>query len=201
MSYGFYHYTKSMMTEEVGRADAAVIFFHDWGEENGLSAETVLRLEHAKGLYNRGLVSTLICVGGGAGSSMRERGVTGARLMCRYLNEMGVLKDDLLADERSFDSLSNLRSLADICIEQRYKNLIFVSSASHLYRLQFFWEESSIKIAMSPHGDQINTNLSWYLQKWWSIQKEWISFTLIGLLSPAEYQAFTGWWRSVDDPD
>lgn len=107
------------------RADAAIVFFGDWGEQ------TEARVETAAGLMKSGQVTSLIVVGG----CRPKDGRNGGDLMLQLAEQAGVDRSRLFADACSYDTLSNLQGAADIAARQQFYSFVFVSDVFHLQRI------------------------------------------------------------------
>lgn len=106
-------------------ADAAIVFFGDWGEQ------TEARVETAALLLKSGRAANLIVVGGCRPNERRN----GGDLMIQLALEAGVDRERILADACSYDTRSNLKGAADVAARQKFNSFVFVSDAFHLQRI------------------------------------------------------------------
>lgn len=119
-------------SQSLGRADAIAVLFAGFDEDlDGVDRETGRRLDHALGLLDRGLASSLIVSGGNRPGAPRA----GARLMAGYLVARGVAAKSIQVDESSYDSLTNLSEIRDIARARGWTKILLVSSAEHLLRI------------------------------------------------------------------
>lgn len=113
--------------------EAAAVLFNDFnGDFTGVNRETRRRLNLGLALLRSNRVERLIVAGG----NRAERGLSGARMMADYLLEQGVPSEDLLIEDRSLDSISNLARIENLAKKHSIRTLGLVSSPYHLMRLQ-----------------------------------------------------------------
>jgi hypothetical protein len=115
-----------------GRADCAIVFFHDFTEDWRLNEETIRRCRHALNLFLRHRVSVPICSGG----NRPREGKSGAKLMLEWLVEQGVPGNALHTEINSCETLGNIRNSLRIAKTLGYSSALFVSSPLHLYRMK-----------------------------------------------------------------
>ncbi len=97
------------------------------------------RAEHALELYNSGLVEYIL-VSGGIGPYSEDRNIPEAELMAEMLSEFGVPDDHIWIENRSRNTLENVRYSMPIIINESFMHLntptrpILVTSRFHLKR-------------------------------------------------------------------
>jgi uncharacterized SAM-binding protein YcdF (DUF218 family) len=110
----------------VQRADAAIVFFGDWG------AQTETRVGEAVDLLASGEAGAVILVGGCRPTEDRN----GGELMMRFALAKGADSSKLFPDTCSYDTRSNLEAVADIAAREHFTSFIFISDALHLQRIR-----------------------------------------------------------------
>ena len=113
-------------------AVAAVLFNGFSPERTGINEETRRRLQHGLSLLRSNQARLLLVAGG----SRPDKGVNGARLMARYLHDQGVAEEQIIVEDQSRDSFSNLARIRNITGEKGLESVGLVSSPHHLLRIR-----------------------------------------------------------------
>jgi uncharacterized SAM-binding protein YcdF (DUF218 family) len=182
-------------TDRVGpaRYDAIAILFGDFGERDGLSAETRRRLERAHALYRAQRARQLVCVGGGRPSAA----VKGAELMCQALAARGVPASALRTESGSVDTHGNLADLSTLAREKNWRRVLLVSSPTHLHRIHRQFQEHGADIAWGyapyHYADAVPAVSPAGIVG--QVSYEWALGLLAAALPPARVSALAAWLR------
>ena len=104
------------------------------------------RLDHAVGLWKRGLARWLILTGGtGAGDTTSEAAVSR-----RYVMRQGVPDSVILLENHGRNTNASLASVANIMSTRKLDRAILVSDPFHMLRLQILAREYSLHCVTSP---------------------------------------------------
>ena len=173
------------------RADAGVVFFHDFGDDEALSAASLARVDAARHLYRLGTVGSLLCVGGNAG----DPPVTGAELMRRALIRGGVPGEAIVVDRDSFDTRSNWRNAETVLNAGNNQSVVLISSPMHLPRVYHEAHRSGLTLSVVPAPTDIEPEPLRLLRVWWAIQHEWLGWIAAWVLPPDLHQRLLSVWR------
>ncbi|HBI14948.1 MAG TPA: hypothetical protein DDY20_05455 [Desulfobulbaceae bacterium] len=110
----------------------AVLFNGFTPTRTGINNETKRRLHYGLSLLRNKRARLLLVAGG----NRPDQGTNGARLMARYLLSRGVAEEQILVDDQSRDSLSNLARIKEIIGEKGMDSVGLVSSPHHLLRIR-----------------------------------------------------------------
>lgn len=180
------------VTGENRSLDAAAILFNDFDDSfTGLNAETRRRLHAGLGIYQDNRVATLIVAGG----NRPDKGIIGARLMASYLLAQGVPQEDILVEDRSRDSVSNLARIAEISGAGNARSVGLISSPYHILRLQkMFGPESDNFIYLSYDPLRCRPPLT-RREVWFSAHYNLAAYFLYTLLPRKTYGKVVVWVR------
>ena len=173
-------------------ADAAVVLFSAFDGDGSLDAETRRRLEHGAGLLRRGTVRSLLCSGGAHKNRLPE----GAETMAAYLTARGILPEEILVENRSFDTSTNVEQSTAIAQRKGWTSLVYVSSSVHLPRVRYFARNTGIRVMFSGHTGSRNGLLAGWGEVTRQVHHEWAAWIGYALLPRACYQAWLAAWRS-----
>jgi len=112
--------------------DALVVFFGDFDNEGGLSAESLRRLAFAVDLYQKEIGKNIIFVGGYRPS----RKIHGSEVMAERAGKMGVKPDNIFHDKTSRDTLNNWEEAEKIISAKKFKRVMLISSLFHILRIE-----------------------------------------------------------------
>ncbi len=155
------------------KVDAAVIFFHSFGNFHRVDEVTLKRLDAAIELYQQGLTENFICVGGNGG----PRQMWGSKKMKNYLVFRGIKADNIFIDSLSVNSITNWQEAEKIAKQKSWTNIALVSSAAHLPRLFNIASASRMEISIWPPGGFEFEEKAGSKELWFSIQHELVSST------------------------
>lgn len=98
----------------------------------GQTPSTILRLRLDEGikLYQEGYAATIIV----SGAQGKDEGISEATGMQNYLVDHGIPMENILLDDKSFNTYQNLANSQRIMQEKGFKTAIIVSSSSHIRR-------------------------------------------------------------------
>jgi uncharacterized SAM-binding protein YcdF (DUF218 family) len=103
------------------------------------------RLDHAESLYNHGISSLIITLGGDGGDQYSE-GAVGRD----YLVGAGVPDSDIIAETESTSTNESVRRLAVIARTNNLRRIVAVSDASHLFRIHQICAANGLNVLTSP---------------------------------------------------
>lgn len=108
------------------KADAAVVFFGDWG------AQTQARVGKAVELLSSGKAGAIILAGGCRPAEDRD----GGKLMTQMAVSRGADPLRLFPDMCSYDTRTNLVGAAEVATREHFTTFILISDALHLQRIR-----------------------------------------------------------------
>jgi vancomycin permeability regulator SanA len=132
-------------TDDRQHADTAVVL--GAAQYDGRPSDVLrARLQHAKQLYDSGVVRYVVTVGG------RRSGdaYTEAEAGMRWLVSEGVPKDHVLAVEEGSDTLRSLRAVAAAARPHGWHNAVIVSDPWHSLRARTMADDSGLDAWTSP---------------------------------------------------
>ena len=133
------------LRDEARKADAIVVL--GAAQYNGKPSPVLrARLDHAIGLYQRGLASTLIFTGGvGVGDTVSE-----AAVGRRYAAAAGVPADAILTEGSGATSVESLKAATRIMASHDLDSAILVSDPFHMLRLRLLAWHLGVTAHSSP---------------------------------------------------
>jgi uncharacterized SAM-binding protein YcdF (DUF218 family) len=131
--------------DELRHADAIVVF--GAAEYDGRPSPVYkARLDHAAGLYRRGLAPMVITTGG-AGADLRfSEGEVGRE----YLKNLGIPDDRLIAETQSPDTAESARRVATILRANHMSSCLAVSDGYHMFRIKRMLGRERITVVAAP---------------------------------------------------
>lgn len=112
------------------------------------------RLNHSITLYNEGYADKILVTGGiGEGSYLSDAYVAGM-----YLMEQGIPEEDILLEEESETTLSNLENAKTIMDENEFSSALIVSDPMHMKRAMLFAKDVGITAYSSPTPSTMYTS-------------------------------------------
>jgi uncharacterized SAM-binding protein YcdF (DUF218 family) len=103
------------------------------------------RLDHALGLYKRGIAPLIITLGGAGGDEYSE-GAVGRE----YLMGQGVPEEAIIAETVSRNTEDSARRIAVIARANGLKRLVIVSDGTHLFRIHAICAADGLDVLTSP---------------------------------------------------
>ena len=110
------------------------------------------RLDHARGLYARGLAPLIITLGGPGGDAYTEGGVGQ-----QYLIGSGIPESATIAETHSRSTSESVRRLAVIARANHLQRIILVSDAMHMFRLHAICAADGLNVLTSPRPPSAET--------------------------------------------
>lgn len=176
-------------------AAAAVLFNGFTPERTGINDETRRRLHHGLSLLRGNRVRLLLVAGG----NRPDKGVNGARLMATYLRNQGVAEEQIIVEDQSRDSLSNLARITQIMREKGLASMGLVSSPHHLLRIQALNSPAAESFRFLPY-DAANSDPPLTRAEIWCSAHSNLAAWLAAVLLPAPvYDRIVRWVRSHTD--
>lgn len=121
---------------------------------DGVSPVFRERLNHGITLYNEGYADKILVTGGiGEGSYLSDAYVAGM-----YLMEQGIPEEDILLEEESQTTLSNLENAKTIMDENGFSSALIVSDPMHMKRAMLFAKDVGITAYSSPTPSTMYTS-------------------------------------------
>jgi uncharacterized SAM-binding protein YcdF (DUF218 family) len=175
--------------------DAGVVFFHGFGEIDGLSDESVRRVSHSIELYKENKIHNIVCVGG----KRINKKQTGSQIMKNFIIQNNIPDSVVFNDSLSFDSISNWEESGKIIREKRWNSVTLVSTPLHLFRIKVLSEfDSTLNINLSPSVDYYDLHsLRNFLLLWSDIHEEWGVFFIRTILGKKIYRDFIYLYRNI----
>jgi uncharacterized SAM-binding protein YcdF (DUF218 family) len=174
--------------------DALIVLFSGSSSDGSVNAETRRRLGWASAIYKTGLTGAIICAGGGA----EQR--PGAVLMREQLIADGIPAASVLAETRSFDTITNVRHSRLIAAERHWNRLAIVSSPLHVARALRTAREERMDVLAAGYDPRIAEPPVGRLEALAQVHHEWLA-TLAALLPEPLYLGAVRWWRIGADAD
>lgn len=114
----------------------------------GSTPSTILRLRLDEGikLYNAGYASTIIV----SGAQGKDEKISEAAGMQNYLINQGIPAENILLDDKSFNTYQNLANSQVIMQEKGFKTAIIVSNSSHIRRSLVLAHQLGIQASGAP---------------------------------------------------
>jgi uncharacterized SAM-binding protein YcdF (DUF218 family) len=130
------------------RADAIAVF--GAAEYAGRPSPVLhARLDKAVALYNHGVASTVITLGGG---SEKDSGRTEGGVGRDYLLANGIPFDRIIAETHSFDTQEQVTKLAQIAAAHHFHTVVVVSDGTHLFRIALLCHRAGLNVYTSPRA-------------------------------------------------
>jgi uncharacterized SAM-binding protein YcdF (DUF218 family) len=121
---------------------------------DGVSPVFRERLNHSITLSNEGYADKILVTGGiGEGSYLSDAYVAGM-----YLMEQGIPEEDILLEEESETTLSNLENAKTIMDENGFSSALIVSDPMHMKRAMLFAKDVGINAYSSPTPSTMYTS-------------------------------------------
>ncbi|MEW6527308.1 MAG: YdcF family protein [Spirochaetota bacterium] len=165
--------------------DAAVIFYGSFDTTGNPDKESKRRLSLAVDLYHKGIIQSLIFVGGWRPSKK----LAGSQLLAQEAITLGVKPARIFIDTHSRDTFHNWNEAKKIITENKFKKILLISSPFHLFRLKHLIDnDNDVKIF---YGTYHKTNTFPHKSFWENVidyNYHMISFVTYSLLPSELYQ-------------
>lgn len=172
-------------------AVAAVLFNGFTPERTGINDETRRRLQYGLSLHRRSQARLLLVAGG----SRPDKGVNGARLMAKYLYDQGVAEEQIIVEDQSRDSFSNLVRIRNITGKKGLESVGLVSSPHHLLRIKAL-SPAAAAIHFLPYDVADCDPPLTRLEIWWSAHNNLAAWLAAMLLPTPVYDRIVLWVRT-----
>ncbi len=135
--------------QELHRADAIVVF--GAAEYSGHPSPVLrARLDHAFGLFQKGVAPVVIVTGGAAADPSFSEGGVGSD----YLEHRGIPEQNLIAETQGSDTAQSAVRVAVIMRANGLHSCVAVSDAYHVFRIKKLLEHEGIgPVYVSPRPD------------------------------------------------
>ena len=155
--------------DEARPADAIAVF--GAAEYDGRPSPVLrARLDHALELYQQGLASLVITLGGGDIGDTHSEGGVGHD----YLLAHGVPESAIIAETQSNNTAESAERLAVIARANHLSRIIVVSDGTHLFRIHALCEKNGLHVFTSPRP--VTGSLDWQ-QSFSRMAHEILSYT------------------------
>jgi vancomycin permeability regulator SanA len=171
--------------------DVGALFFANATVDGTLSDSTLLRVHSAQEAFNSGKIKNILCLGGTRSYAI----LSGAQMMCDYLEKSGVPKGNLFVDNASWDSTTNLIELERIANEKQWQKVAFISSPIHMPRLIYLARDSERVITLLPNS--IKESIFDLLGLWLDVHHEFLAWGAYMILPRDFYSRVMGQIRGV----
>jgi uncharacterized SAM-binding protein YcdF (DUF218 family) len=171
----------STVTAPVDSGNGALAIL--WGDDAQMGPESARRLRHVLSLWQRSGSNRLIFCGGGVRPA---KGFSGAALLCGWLAEAGVPKEDLAIGRGSNDSVSNLAELATLARSLGTTHVVIVASPMQTLRMRAFLGSTSattVSFGWAPYSYADALPSISILDLWLAAHREWLA--ILSLLLPS----------------
>ena len=98
------------------------------------------RLDHAQGLYNKGIAKYLVLTGGMANGDKISESKVGKN----YLSKKGIPAGKILIEEKGRTTKESLKNITEILKDYKIDKILFVSHGYHLYRVKKIAKNNNI---------------------------------------------------------
>jgi uncharacterized SAM-binding protein YcdF (DUF218 family) len=107
------------------------------------------RLDKAVSLYQRGIATFIVTLGGGGD---RNSGKTEGGVGRDYLLAQGVPFDHIIAETESIDTQQQVDSLAQLAAQRHWQHVVVVSDGTHLFRIAELCRRAGLQVYTSPRA-------------------------------------------------
>jgi uncharacterized SAM-binding protein YcdF (DUF218 family) len=107
------------------------------------------RLDHAYGLFQRGIAPAVITTGGSGDDPDYSEGGVGHD----YLMRRGIPESDLIAETQGADTAQSAQRVAVIMRANRMHTCVAVSDEYHVFRIRKLLEHEGVQVYVAPRAD------------------------------------------------
>ncbi len=132
------------LNDNIRQADMMVVFGNEVLPTGEPSDRLKSRLDKALQIYRQGFSKTVM-VSGGTGTS----GFDEAKIMKKYLTDLGVPEDQILEDHNGTNTLKTAQNVAQL----NPQSVILVSQYFHITRAKLAFQKNGIQQTYSAHAD------------------------------------------------
>jgi hypothetical protein len=177
---------------ESGTWPVGILFFADFGSDEGLGPKSRDRVEYASELYRSGRVEALLAVGG----RRRDPDRFGSRRMADALETLGLQPGALLVEQESFDTRTNWREADAILRDRVLRDVLLISSALHLYRIKAI-APPGYRMTCAPTRPVGEALLRRPIETWFVVHREWIAWLAMWILPDDAHRTLIRRWRDL----
>ena len=150
------------------KADAAIVFFGDYTDDDKLGPDSKNRANTAYDLFRQNKVKEIVCVGGYYYRQWHGK----PHEMKNYLMDLGVPGDCIVFDSLSFNTITNWKEALKIIQQRKYGKIIAISAPFHIYRISHLIKTDNVCYASYTYRMK---SLSDYWTFYKDVHHEWVS--------------------------
>lgn len=173
-------------------AVAAILFNGFSPSRTGINDETRRRLHHGLELLRHSQARLLLVAGG----NRPGQAANGARLMATYLRDRGVAAEQIIIEDQSRDSRSNLARIRTRLRELGLASAGLVSSPHHLLRIRSLPGQAATGFTFLPYNATVCDPPLTRWESWRSAHSNLAAWLTAVLLSEGVYSRIVGWVRT-----
>lgn len=165
------------------KADGAVLLFAGMGDQERIN-ESHRRINRAYQLYQNDVVEEILSTGG-----YRPGQESGSTIYKKELRLKGVPETALSTEALSYDTVSNLDNALSIIEDKHWKQVVFVSSPTHLLRVKHYLQHRNLDIEVyyaSFDYQQASPSID-LLELWLRVHNEWAIYLMYNLLDESTF--------------
>ena len=139
------------LTDEIEKADVAVVLGNTVERDGQPSARLKARLEKAVELYEKKMVGKIIVSGGFGAEGFEE-----ADVMRDYLISRNVPAQDIILDKDGYNTYKTAVNTRAITAANNFKSVTIVSQYFHIMRTRLAFQKLRIENITAAHADYYN---------------------------------------------
>ena len=160
---------RQSLIDEAQKSDVIVVL--GAAEYNGRPSPILrARLEHAHGLYRRGMAPLLLTSGGAGGDPQFTEGQVGRD----YLVSIGVPSEHIIVEREGDSTVHTVVAVSEIMRRMGLRSAIIVSDGYHIYRAKRILEHEGMLVYGSPRP----TPAQGHLRRQWLHLRQAIGYLL-----------------------
>jgi uncharacterized SAM-binding protein YcdF (DUF218 family) len=173
-AYIFYQTVLSFIEDqaEIINADAGIIFFGDYNEDNSqIGNDSKRRANLAIELYRNEKIKHIIAIGGNNYKTRKSD----HHAMKAYLIANGIPEEVIYYDSLSYNTITNWQESQKIMAQNSFESVVAISAPMHIYRIANMIDDQSVSFMayqykLESFGD--------YYELYRAVHHEWKSYIL-----------------------